>query len=125
MNYTDNSQYRQCIRNYFNMTQQACSQNIQQDWDEETIDEMSYDDSAISKGLDTIYDKTKEHPLFKIIYENAAAKMISTNHEIGLAVCISYDYFKYFHACIVLYDRDPSGFIESSQEYKTMIQTLG
>ena len=124
MNYTDNSQYRQCIRNYFNMTQQACSQNIQQDWDEETIDEMSYDDSAISKGLDVIYDKTKNHPLFKTIYQNAAAKMISMDNEIGLAVCISYDYFKYFHACIMLYDRDPSGFIESSQEYQTMIQKL-
>lgn len=124
MNYTDNSQYRQCIRNYFNMSQQACSQNTQQDWDEETIDEMSYDDSAISKGLDTIYDKTKEHPLFKIIYENAAAKMISTNHEIGLAVCISYDYFKYFYACIALFENDPTAFTESSQEYQTMIQKL-
>ena len=125
MNYTDNTQYRQCIRNYFNMNPTNCSQNIQQDWDEETIDEMSYDDSAISKGLDVIYDKTKNHPLFKTIYENAAAKMISTNHEIGMAVCISYDYFKYFHACIVLYDRDPTAFTESSPEYQTMIQILG
>ena len=124
MNYTNNTQYRQCIRNYFNMNPSNCSQNIQQDWDEETIDEMSYDDSAISKGLDAIYDKTKDNVLFKTIYENAAAKMISTNHEIGMAVCISYDYFKYFHACILLYDRDPTAFTETSQEYQTMIQKL-
>jgi hypothetical protein len=86
---------------------------------------MSYDDSAISKGLDTIYDKTKAHPLFKTIYQNAAAKMISMDNEIGLAVCISYDYFKYFHACITLYEHDQAAFTESSQEYQTMIQNLG
>jgi hypothetical protein len=125
MNYTNNAEYRECIRNYFKMNPTNCSQNIQQDWDEETIDEMSYDDSAISGGLDVIYNKTKIHTLFKTIYQNAAAKMISMDNEIGLAVCISYDYFKYFHACVVLYDRDPTAFNESSQEYKTMIQKLG
>jgi hypothetical protein len=102
-----------------------CSQNIQQDWDEETIDEMSYDESAISKRLDSIYDKTKTHPLFKTIYQNAAAKMISMDNEIGLAVCISYDYFKYFHACLNLFYQEPTAFTESSQEYQTMIQILG
>ena len=125
MNYTNNTEYRECIRKYFNMNLTNCSQNIQQDWDEETIDEMSYDESAMSKGLDTIYDKTKAHPLFKTIYQNAAAKMISMDNEIGLAVCVSYDYFKFFHACIGLFEHDPAAFNESSQEYQTMIQTLG
>jgi hypothetical protein len=85
---------------------------------------MSYDESAISKGLDIIYDKTKDHPLFKTIYQNAAAKMISTNNEIGLAVCISYDYFKYFHACIETFERDPYAFNDTTQEYQTMLQKL-
>lgn len=125
MNYTNNTEYRECIRNYFKMNLTNCSQNIQQDWDEETIDEMSYDESAMSKGLDAIYEKTKDHPLFKTIYQNAAAKMISIDNEIGLAVCVSYDYFKYFHACIELYERDMAAFNESSQEYQTMIQILG
>ena len=125
MNYTNNTEYRECIRNYFNMNPTNCSQNIQSEWDEETIDEMSYDESAISKGLDTIYDKTKNHTLFKTIYQNAAAKMISMDNEICLAVCVSYGYFKYFHACIELYYREPTSFTESSQEYQTMIQKLG
>ena len=124
MNYTNNTQYRQCIRTYFNMDPDRCSQNTQQDWDEETIDEMHYDESAMSKALDSIYAKTKDHPLFKNIYQSAAAKMISMDNEIGLAVCISYDFFKCFHACLQLFEQDPSGFTESSSEYQMMIECL-
>jgi hypothetical protein len=106
------------------MDPDRCSQNTQQDWDEETIDEMHYDESAMSKALDSIYAKTKDHPLFKNIYQSAAAKMISMDNEIGLAVCISYDFFKCFHACLQLFEQDPSGFTESSSEYQMMIECL-
>jgi len=101
-----------------------CSQNTQQDWDEETIDEMYYDESAVSKGLDAIYKKTKNNLLFKNIYQNAAAKMISMDNRIGLAVCISYDYFKDFHACLQVFQQDPTGFTETSPEYQTMLDVL-
>jgi len=106
------------------MDQHKCCQNIDSDWDEETMDEMAYDDSAISTGLDIIYENTKNHPLFINIYQIAAAKMISTDNEIGLAVCISYDYFKHFHACLDTFNNNPTGFTELSLEYKTILKQL-
>jgi hypothetical protein len=101
-----------------------CSQNTQQNWDEETTDEMLYDENAMSKALDAIYDKTKDHTLFKNIYQIAAAKMISMDNEIGLAVCFSYDFFKYFYECFESYKKNPNEFTESSQYYQTMIHVL-
>jgi len=125
MNYTNNTEYRQYIRIFFNMEKNNYSQNIQSNWDEETIDEMSYDEFAISKGLDDIYEKTKDNRFFQIIYQNAAAKMISTNYEIGLSICISYDYFKYFASCLELFEKNPNGFNEKSQEYQSIIKKIG
>jgi hypothetical protein len=93
-------------------------------WDEETIDEMSYDEDSMTKILDTIYEKTKDHPLFKKIYETAAAKMISLDPEIGLAIIMSYDYFSGFYACLDAFYKSPDEFTENAPTYIGLMKKL-
>ena len=124
MQYSNNVEYRQCLRTFFKMNTETYSNAIQSDWDEETIDEMSYDETAVSNALDEIYNKTQYNILFEKIYSQAAAKMISTDKEIGLAVCISYDYFSHFYACIELFKKKPEHFTEESKEYNVLYKAL-
>ena len=106
------------------MNSETYQKNIQQDWDEETIDEMSYDDESASKVMDEIYESTRHNILFDKIYLSAASKMMSLDTEIGLAVCMSYDYFKDFCDCLRLYRNTPAKFTEDSATYKSMIAKL-
>jgi len=106
------------------MNSENYKKNIQTDWDEETIDEMSYDEDAASKILDQIYECTKHNILFYKIYINAAAKMMSLDPDIGLAVCMSYDYFKCFCECLELYRKTPAQFTENSKPYKDLYTKL-
>ena len=124
MQYNNNTEYRQCLRNFFHMNSETYQKNIQQDWDAETIDEMSYDDEAASKILDQIYESTKHNILFDKIYISAAAKMMSLDPEIGLAVCMSYDYFKGFCQCLELYRKNPAQFTEESKPYQDLYAKL-
>jgi len=124
MQYNNNTEYRQCLRNFFHMNSETYQKNIQVDWDAETIDEMSYDDEAASKILDQIYESTKHNILFDKIYLSAAAKMMSLDPEIGLAVCMSYDYFKGFCECLDLYRKTPAQFTEDSKQYKDLYTKL-
>lgn len=124
MQYVNNAEYRQCLRNFFHMNSETYKKNIQQDWDAETIDEMSYDEEAASKILDQIYDSTRHNILFDKIYISAAAKMMSLDPEIGLAVCMSYDYFKGFCECLELYRKTPALFTEESKAYQELYTKL-
>jgi hypothetical protein len=85
--------------------------------DDETRDEISYDDNSANKTLDYVFELTKLHPLFNTVYLSAAAKMISTDTSIGIAVLFSYDYFEEFHKCIVLFIQTPELFTEDCLEY--------
>lgn len=124
MQYNNNTEYRQCLRNFFHMNSETYQKNIQVDWDAETIDEMSYDEEAASKVLDQIYESTKHNILFDKIYISAAAKMMSLDPEIGLAVCMSYDYFKGFCECLELYRKTPAQFTEDSKPYQDLYTKL-
>jgi len=122
--YANNTEYRQCLRNFFHMNSENYKKNIQDSWDAETIDEMSYDEEAASKILDQIYESTKHNILFDKIYISAAAKMMSLDPEIGLAVCMSYDYFKCFCECLELYRKNPALFTEESKPYQDLYAKL-
>jgi len=60
-----------------------------------------YDDELISKSLDFLYANTKETEEFKEIYGSSAAKIMSEDQEMGIAVLFSYDFFREFHALLV------------------------
>lgn len=111
--YSDNFQYRICLRDVFSMDVTRTPpkwEEMDADLDEETVDELLYEEQAMSSGLDYIYNRTNGNTAFQQLYLDAAAVMISQSMDIGLAVLFSYDYFSLFHACLVDFFGDPDGF---------------
>ena len=113
VSYSNNAEYRQCIRELCNMTIQM----NHADWgiDEETLDEQNYDMTAMCKFLDSIYSITKGHPVFQKLYKYGAATMLSEDPDIGLTVLFSYDYFHLFHPCMCHFIKNPSDCLEDAK----------
>ena len=103
IDYENNKQYRQCLRNVFSMDISNLDIPFDQmeDLDDETEDELLFDENSMIKSMDFIYEKTKNNSYFKELYKLAASKMFSEDENIGLAVLFSYDYFALFHLCLV------------------------
>ena len=124
--YTTNLEYRQCIRQFFKMKtpdpDKLCEEyaNI----DEESLDELTYDAEAVENTMNEIYAKTKEHSAFKILYQEAAAKMISQDLETGLAILLSYDYFASFAELLKVFGENPASDLESTLEYKILYEKI-
>ena len=101
--YKDNETYRKSLRQVVNMDISKLNIPLDQmddDLDEETKDELLFDNYAMSSTMDYVYDKTKENEFFKEIYLLGAGKMFSTDPNIGLAILFSYDFFDLFHLCL-------------------------
>lgn len=101
--YKNNEMYRECLRNVVNMDIVKLHipwDQMDDDLDEETKDELLFDNNAMSLTMDYIYDKTKNNDFFKEIYLLGAGKMFSTDPNIGLAILFSYDFFDMFHLCL-------------------------
>jgi|UniRef100_A0A6C0INE8 hypothetical protein len=129
--YSTNSQYRQSLRLLFRMNNEqykekiaVLQQQLGDDLDDETKDETEFDDTAATDAMDYIYEKTKDSALFQQIYSAAAAKMMSIDPNIGLAVCFSFDYLDTFHSCIMTYFNEPDTFNETCSQYVTMMNKL-
>jgi len=122
LNYTNDAEYRQIVRRLFCMISPK-DMNID-DLDEITRDEQDFDPDAAVSTMDDIYEKTKENPLFQHLYDSAAAKMISMDRSIGLAVLCSYDYLALFHRCLCLYLNRPNDFNETSDEYVRLVKKM-
>ena len=75
-------------------------------------DENLYDEEAVTKTMNILYDKTKDSTAFKVLYELAAGRMFSIDPEIGLCILMSYDYFRDFYT---VYHE----FLEIGEEIKT------
>ena len=108
--YYNNQQYRQCLRMVFSMDITKSNEYIHyletannETLDEETEDEMLFDNDSVLKSLNFIFDKTKDNIAFIELYELAAAKMISQDLNIGMTICFSYDYFFLFHKYLVIF----------------------
>jgi len=122
--YNTNTEYRKFLRQIFQMDSQKYQEKIQQlestnneTLDEETLDEISYDESAASTIMDDWYKKTEHNQLFQTIYDLAAAKMISTNREIGFAVLFSYDFLQLFYPCLMDFLQNSDGFNTTTESY--------
>ena len=120
--YDNDFEYRVCLRKLFSMKPKklSCHDEI----DEISRDENDYDGETTSKGLDFIYESTKENVYFQKLYDAGASKMLSENREIGLAVLFSYDYMKYFHSCVVDYLEDPIHFDDTNEHYVTLYKKI-
>ena len=94
--YSDDDEYRDCIRRVFGMNPANCTND----------DGFIYDDKNVSAGLDYVFATTKDIPEFHDIYLIGAGKMMSSESEIGMAIVFSYEYFDLFHLCLADYMRD-------------------
>lgn len=103
IDYNDNASYRKCLRQATNMnmdTLQIPWGQMDSDLDEETKDELLYDNAAMTTCMDQIYQATNTNAMFQDLYSRAAGHMFSTDPQIGLAVLFSYDYYDLFHLCL-------------------------
>jgi len=103
MSYESNGEYREQIRKFCGM---ICIDPFENDptVDPVSRDENLYDEEAVSKTMNLLYDKTRDSSAFRSLYELAAGRMFSEDPEIGLCVLMSYDYFRYFYTIYSLYD---------------------
>ncbi len=114
-NYSNTSEYRNIFRKITH--QSTTPPDNPFDLDDETLDEQHYDETTVSTFLDTVFENTKTNPLFHVLYDLAAAKMISMDREIGLAVLFSYDYLSAFYPCYCEYIEHPTTFSETNPLY--------
>jgi hypothetical protein len=115
------------MRELFKMNAENYPENVKHNaetWDDETTDEMCYDNQSALKTMDFVYKETKDNLLFQAIYDLAAAQMISTDREIGLCVLFSYDYMRYFHRCIMDYLKSPVEFSSNNENYRDLLERL-
>jgi len=109
ISYNNNMEYREVLRNMFSMdvTQKLMSLREQypdfDEFEEETRDELLFDQDAVELGMNHIYEKTRSSPEFMELYLTAAGLMISENPEIGLAVLMSYDYLILFNRILIVF----------------------
>ena len=95
--YSNNTEYRRSLRNVFSMNKVNFPDITLLELDDETMDEMMYDDTSANSAMDYIYNHTKENPDFIVLYEKAASFMFSTDFDIGLTILLGYDYLDLFH----------------------------
>ena len=118
--YNSNEEYRKCIRELFYMENIIGNDDI----DDETKDELDYDDETISKTMDLLFDMTKNNTLFQELYDLAAGLMFSTNREIGIVVLFSYDNLPLFHNCLASFYREPELYNEKNEHFIRLNQKL-
>lgn len=118
--YSNNAEYRNMLRLVFNMKMAAIDDP---DIDDETKDEMTYDEFSSSAVLEYIFSKTREHVLFQKIYDIAAGFMFSVDRNIGMTVLFSYDYLVMFHPVLREYLAN-SALDPSSEPYARLLSKL-
>jgi hypothetical protein len=127
--YTNTTEYRKCIRKLFNMNQKNYENKINEIekhndeiLDDETRDEISYDDDSSKMMLEYLFQKTQHIEEFSELYQKAAARMFSVDETIGQAILFSYDYLYYYHCCLV--DFFNGIFNKNSDSYKELLRKL-
>jgi len=129
IDYKDNTGYRRCLRELFQMNSKNYEDKINslnsiERLDHETEDEISYDDESAANTMDYIYEKTKNNSLFIEVYKIAASKMISEDPTIGQAVLLSYDYLPFYYLCLVDYLNTPNLFDKENINYINLLKKI-
>lgn len=103
VSYETDAEYRNQLRRFCQM---KCVDQFENDPSIDAVsrDENLYDEDAVSKTMNLLYDKTRDSTAFRTLYELAAGRMFSTDPEIGLCILMSYDYFRYFYTVYLLYE---------------------
>ena len=109
--YNCNKSYRKAFREYFNMDIKQIESTINKDYDDETIDELLYDEKSTQNKLNEIKNNTENNALFDELYCLAAAKLLSTEKDTGLCILLCYDYFADFVPLYETFLREPDSII--------------
>ena len=99
--YSNNTEYRHCLRKLFKMNPINYPDISEMDLDEVTKDEKRYDLQAATITMDYIYGITNYIPEIMKLYEKSASFMFSTDPNIGLTIMFGYDYLDLFHLVII------------------------
>jgi hypothetical protein len=94
------------------------------EFDKETRDEIEYDDESAGLMMQYIRNHTKELPIFHKLYELAAARFLSRDHEIGVAILYAYEYLPFFHKCLCIFFNNAADLTEQSPDYETLVSML-
>lgn len=132
--YVDNKGYRDTVRKVFNFDSSKITTYDDQvkmdkiyksdELDDETMDELSFDGSQMEKGMEILYELTKDEVLFQDLYMKAAGRMFSTDPRIGQAVLCSYDMFFRYHTTIWFFLLDGFTGVSSCQSYQQLCNQL-
>ena len=129
--YSNNKEYRQIMRDIFQMDQTKIApfsdlsmNEITTEIDDESKDEMQYDMKQMDVHLSELYDITKSEPKFMSLYKKAAAQMLSEDPLIGQVVLCSYDYFNLYYSCLWFYLHGGHTSLTESVEYKRLAEML-
>uniref|UniRef100_A0A6C0B8B9 Uncharacterized protein n=1 Tax=viral metagenome TaxID=1070528 RepID=A0A6C0B8B9_9ZZZZ len=120
--YKNNEEYRTTLRQLFFMDVSNCK--IDETIDNETRDELMYDENTVNLVMNELFYMTAQFPLFQELYDIAAAKMISTDKTIGQAVLFSYDYLALFHKCLACFIKSPDTFDENNEYYVALLKKI-
>lgn len=116
--YSNNNEYRKCLRNVFKMDPNNYPDTTTMDLDDETEDEMMYDYESAAHTLDYVMENTINLPEIMELYEKAGSYMFSTDPNIGLTILFGYDYLDLFHPVLKLFFSNLSeSVIAQSTEY--------
>lgn len=123
--YSNNQEYRQLLRRFFNMNIDKIALELKDEkYDDETFDEMLFDNDAVNKGLEDILKKTQGNPLFEELFCLAAARMFSVDRETGLCILLSYDFFNDFYHLWAFYNNHPNDILETNEYFITLKSRL-
>ena len=97
LQYTNNTEYRAALRQFFQMNHCIVPQDCPtENLDSETADELLYDTETTMRGIQAIYDATKDNPQFMALYLRAAGRIFSEDAVMGLTLLFCYDHFAGF-----------------------------
>ena len=105
--YNNNTEYRDTIRRLFRMKKQYRIEGdeiifndgtsfYRDDIDDESLDEINIDQSRYDECFKYIWDLTHNNPLIIELYEWAAAKVMSIDHDVGIVYLLNYHYLPAF-----------------------------
>jgi len=125
--YEDNKTYRDTIRKIFRFDETKMASyvagtktEIYAEIDEESKDELTFDGNQMEKGMELLYEITKDEPIFVELYTLAAGCMFSTDPKIGQVVICSYDTLIHYHTIIWFFLHDGFSAVKSCPAYEKL-----
>lgn len=100
--YNNEKEYRKCMREVFQMNPENYPQDMSE-YDDETKDEMEYDEKAVSNAIYYIMNLTEKEPLFQELYLLSAATILSEDIMTGMMILFSFDNLAQFHNILKIF----------------------